>query len=238
VTVDVLAVGAHPDDAELGIGGLIHKLTSRGYAVGMLDLTRGEMSTRGSVDERAAEALEAACILGVRMRANVGLQDGALANTTEQQRAVIAHFRALRPRILIIPMEDDRHPDHRAAHAIARDANYFSGLAKIETDHEPYRTPHVYLYHPYFEDRTPPQFVVNVSEHFDPKLAALKAHASQFHNPGYEGQPTYISTERFWNSIETRAAYWGHRIGVRYGEPLFTNRPIALDVPFGLEEQV
>ncbi|HOZ49447.1 MAG TPA: bacillithiol biosynthesis deacetylase BshB1 [Candidatus Hydrogenedentes bacterium] len=238
MNVDVLAVGAHPDDVELGIGGLVHKLATAGYAVGILDLTRGEMSTRGSVEERVIEARAAGVCLGVAVRTCAGLPDGALANTTEQQRAVIPFLRMGRPRILMAPMADDRHPDHNAAHALVRDANYFAGLARIETGHEPYRAPRLYYYHPYFEDHAIPQFVVDISDHFAAKIAALRAHASQFHNPAYQGMPTFISSETFWNAIETRAAYWGARIGVRYGEPLCADGPLGIELPPGLEDRV
>jgi len=236
VTVDVLAIGAHPDDVELGIGGLVHKLTGRGYAVAILDLTRGELSTRGTVEEREQEARQAAAILGVCARENAGLPDGAVANTTEYQRRVIPHLRALRPKLLLAPMHGDRHPDHSVAHTLVRDADYFAGLGKIETGHEPHRTPHVYYYHPYFEDGDPPQFVLDITEHFEAKLDALKAHASQFFNPDYPGKPTYIASERFWESIRTRAAYWGRRIDASYGEPLYADRPVPMDLPPGLEE--
>jgi bacillithiol biosynthesis deacetylase BshB1 len=234
VKVDVLAVGAHPDDVELGIGGLVHKLTQRGFQVAILDLSRGEMSTRGTVEERAAEAARAAEILGVAHRECAGFPDGALANTRDQQLSVIAILRRLRPRVVLATMDNDRHPDHRAAHAIVRDAAYFSGLARIETDAPPYRPPTLYYYHPYCEDQPPP-FIIDISDHFDAKLEALRAHESQFHNPNYPGQPTFISSENFWESIRTRAAYWGSRINATYGEPLYAPGPVGLDFPPGLE---
>lgn len=233
--VDVLAVGAHPDDVELGIGGLVCKLAQQGYRVGILDLTRGEMSSRGTVDERAREAANAARILGVACRENAGLPDGAVANTTEQQRAVIPFIRALRPRVLLAPMDDDRHPDHRAAHAVVRDAAYFAGLARIDTGHEPYRPPVQYYYHPYYEASVP-QMIVDISEQFDAKIESLRAHASQFYNPAYEGRATYISSPTFWESIKVRAAYWGARINVSYGEPLYAEGPIRIALPPGLDQ--
>ena len=236
MTVDVLAVGAHPDDVELGIGGLVHKLAQGGFSVGILDLTRGEMSSRGTVEERDREAAKAAEILGVATRENVGLPDGAVTNTAEQQRRLIPFLRAFRPRVLLAPMNADRHPDHRAAHALVRDADYFAGLHRIETDRPPHRVPNVYYYYPHFEDVAVPQFIVDVSAHFDAKLAALEAHASQFFNADYEGEETYTSSEAFWGSIRTRAAYWGHRINAAYGEPLFAERPVAVAFPPGLEQ--
>ncbi len=234
MNVDVLAVGAHPDDVELGVGGLLHKLTQRGLNVAILDLTRGEMSSRGTVEERASEAARGAAILGVAQRENAELPDGGVANTREQQSRVIPFIRRFRPRVLLATMDSDRHPDHRAAHALVRDAAYFSGLKRIETDAEPYRPLVIYYYHPYFEDGTPP-LIVDISEHFEVKLEALRAHASQFFNPSYEGAPTFISTSSFWESIRTRAAYWGTRINSAYGEALYAPGPVALDIPPGLE---
>lgn len=233
MTVDLLAVGAHPDDVELGIGGLIHKLTAHGYSAAILDLTRGEMSSRGTLDERAGEAARAAEILGVIERANVGLPDGAIADTPDQQLRVIPFLRSFRPKILIAPMNRDRHPDHRAAHHLVRDAAYFAGLARIDTGQEPYRPPRIYYYHPYYED-LPPQLIVDISDHFEAKLEALRAHVSQFYNPEYSGLPTYISGETFWDGIRTRAAYWGSRIHAAYGEPLYADGPIGVAFPPGL----
>ena len=234
--VDVLAVGAHPDDVELGVGGLIHKLTTHGFSVGILDLTRGEMSTRGTVEERACEAEMAARVLGVAQRANAGLPDGGIANTMAQQRAVIPFLRAFRPAVLLTTMDGDRHPDHRAAHHLLRDADYFAGLARIETGQEPCRAPHAYCFQPYFEDEIPPRFVIDTTGHFEAKMESIAAHRSQFFNPDYPGRETFISSEAFWESIRTRAAYWGRQIGAEYGEPLCATRPVAVRFPPGLEE--
>ncbi len=229
MSMDVLAVGAHPDDLEIGVGGLLHQLTRRGLHIAMLDLTRGEMGTRGTPELRAREADAAARLLGVSIRENAGLPDGAVANTTEQQRAVIPFIRKHRPRLILAPMSPDRHPDHAAAHHLVYDANYFSGLARIDTGQEPYRCSAIWYYHPYTESAIP-LFVVDISEDYEAKVAALRAHASQFFNPDFDGPPTYISSKVFWDSIHTRAAYWGSRIGARYGEALYADAPVRMDV--------
>ncbi len=231
--VDVLAVGAHPDDVELGVGGLLHKLTRLGYRVGILDLTRGEMGTRGSVEERAAEGQNAARLLGAVRRENAGLPDAALANTHEFQLRTIPFIRSFRPRMLLATKDRDRHPDHCAAHHLVRDSAYLAGLARIDTGQEPHRPPVTYYYHPYLEDGAP-ALIVDISEDFDAKLDALRAHASQFFNPSYGAASTYISSETFWESIRTRAAYWGSHIGVRYGEALYAEGAIGVDLPPGL----
>ncbi len=230
MSMDVLAVGAHPDDVDLGIGGLMHKLALSGYATAILDLTQGEMGTRGTAKERFEEATEAAVRLGVSVRENAGLPDGRLENGHDQRLALIPFIRKYRPGILLAPMTPDRHPDHAAAHDLVRDANFMAGLARIETGQETWRAPTIYHYSPYHDPAGAPAFVVDISGHFEAKLHALRAFASQFHNPDYDGKPTLIASEGFWNSIETRAVYWGNRIGVSHGEPLYTHEPVKLDL--------
>jgi bacillithiol biosynthesis deacetylase BshB1 len=232
--VDVLAVGAHPDDVELGCGGLLHKLAQAGRRVAILDLTRGEMSTRGTVEERGVEAGRAAAILGVAERANAGLPDGGVANTPEQRLAVVAFIRQFRPKLLLTLMTPDRHPDHAATHALVTDANYLSGLARIDTGRFPHRTQHILYFHPYTDFAGAPAFVADISANFEAKLASLRAHASQFHNPGSQEPETFISSKAFWDGIEVRARYWGARIGATYGEPLHADGPVPLDCLPGL----
>ena len=241
-TVDVLAIGAHPDDVEIGIGGTVRKLVLQGRRVGILDLSQGEMASRGSVEERRAEAQRAAEVLGVVRRENAGLPDGGIANTTAQQRAVIRIIRSFRPRVILAPMRDDRHPDHEAAHHLVRAANYFAGLVRLHSanqnsgpESEPWRAPHMYFYAVH-KEMAIPQLIVDVSGQFEDKLAALRAFGSQFHNPEYRGVETYVSSAGFWESIQQRAVYWGSRIGVAYGEALFSDGPIAVSTLPGIEE--
>lgn len=229
MTLDVLAVGAHPDDADLGVGGTLIKLSRRGFTTGILDLTRGELSTRGQLDERNAEAREAARLLGAAIRENAGLPDGRVANTPEQRDVVIRHLRSLRPKVLLAPMVPDRHPDHAAAHALVKDANFLAGVRKIDTGQEPHRTNHLYCYYAYHEAGVEPRFVVDITAEFDAKTTALRAFKSQFYNPAYPGEPTWIASEAFWDAMQARAAYWGARIGARYGEPFFTDAPLGFD---------
>ena len=230
MNVDVLAIGAHPDDADLGVGGALLRLAAQGVCTAILDLTRGEMSSRGTVEERAVEAMEAGRLLKLAARRQTALPDGGIENTPSQREAVIRVLRELRPQILLAPMAPDRHPDHAAAHGLVRDANYFSGVAGLVTGQEPYRAPQVFYYHPYQGATESPAHVVDITDYFEEKRAALRAYASQFHNPSYQGPATWIASEAFWESIETRARYWGGRIGVRYGEPLHADGPIALDL--------
>lgn len=235
MNVDVLAIGAHPDDAELGVGGTLIKLAKRGFRTGLLDLTRGELASRGTPEERNAEAYEAGRKLGLATRLCAALPDGGICNTPEQRLPVINHIRTLRPAVLLAPYGPERHPDHTAAHELVRDANFFAGVKGIDTGHEPYRVPTVYFYFPYHQPPEPPALVVDITQDFELKLAALEQHKSQFHNPNYAGaRETYVSSRAFWEAITTRAAYWGGRVGVRFGEPLFAEIPFGCDLPPGV----
>ena len=235
MSLDVLAIGAHPDDVELGVGGTLLLLADQGYRVCILDLTRGEAGSRGTVKERMKEADKAAGLLEVDDRYNAELPDGGLTNSTEQQRKLIPFIRALRPAVILCHRRNDRHPDHRTARDLVRDANFFSGVASIATDEGPYRAPFIYYYNPYFDDDAAPDIVMDVSEVFEDKLKALEAYKSQLFNPAFEGPDTRVSSEEFWEAIRTRAAYWGSRIGAEYGEPLYVDGPLPLTTLPGLE---
>ncbi len=227
--VDVLAVGAHPDDMEIGCGGTLALLARWGHRVAILDLTAGERGTRGTPEERAQEAQKAARILGVDFRDCAGLPDGGLEDTASQREAVIPFIRKYRPRVILTLMSPDRHPDHAMCHHIVRAANYLAGLARVETGQPHYRAPHVYYFHPYVDVSTAaPTFILDVTATFDIKLEALRAYASQFYNPDYPGEETFISTPAFWQGIETRSRYWGGRVGVEHGEPFYALGPMGL----------
>jgi len=232
MSVDVLAIGAHPDDVELGVGGTLLQLASQDYSVAILDLTLGELSSRGTVEERMKEAQEAADILNVTIRHNAELPDGGLQNTPEQRQEIIPFIRALKPKVLLIHRAHDRHPDHRIASSLIQDANFFAGVTSIVTDESPYRAPQVFFYNPYYDDDTPPHLIMDISEHIDQKTEALGAYRSQLYNPEYEGAATMISSPEFWDGIRKRAAYWGQRIGVEYGDPIYTDGPLhATNLP-------
>ena len=233
---EVLAIGAHPDDVELGVGGLLHKLTQLGRSVAILDLTRGEMSSRGDTATRQQEAEVAASILGVTLRENAALPDGALDNTRAQREILIPYIRRHRPKVLLAPMSPDRHPDHAAAHALVRDANFLAGLTRIETGAAPHRAASIYYYYAYYEPQGPPSFIVDISGHYAEKKEAVSAYASQFYNPEFAGPETHVSSQKFWDCIDGRAAYWGTRGGVAYGEPLYALESMTLELPPALLE--
>jgi len=236
MSVDLLAVGAHSDDVELGIGGTIHKLTRHGWKVVILDLTQAEMSTRGTPASRCEEAKRAAAALGVERRENAGLPDAGLVNTPEQRNTIIPFVREFQPKVVVTLMQNDRHPDHHAAMQLVYDACFLAGLKKIDTGQNPYRPKTFYYFHPYTEGEKAPSMIVDISEDFEAKLTALKCYESQFHNPDYSGDETYIASRDFWDGIETRARHWGRQIGVRFGEPLHSHGPVGVAFPPGLGE--
>ena len=187
------------------------------------------------MEERRIEASEAARTLGILGRRNAGLPDGGITNSPEQRLILIRILRELKPALLLAPMAPDRHPDHAAAHDLVRDANFFAGVHGVDTGQPPHRAGTIYFYRAYEGGSESPTHVVDISLVFEQKLMALRAFRSQFYNPGYTGPETMIASPEFWEGITTRAAYWGNRIGVRYGEPLYGTLPVAMGLPPELE---
>jgi bacillithiol biosynthesis deacetylase BshB1 len=224
--VDVLAFAAHPDDIELACAGLILKLKSQGYKTGIIDLTRGELGTRGDVKTREKEAGESSRILGLDIRENAGLADGNICSDQKSQRMVIGFIRKYKPKLILAPYWRDRHPDHEEASHLVSKAFFYSGLSKIKTDSEAYRPRNIiyYFQHEIFE----PSFIVDISEEFETKLKAIKAFKSQFYMENSKEPETYISKPEFLDSVTTKAKYFGHRIGVKYGEPFLVKSKIKV----------
>jgi bacillithiol biosynthesis deacetylase BshB1 len=230
--LDVLAIGAHPDDVELSCGGTILKLVRQGLKVGVLDLTEGELGTRGSREIRAAEAAEASRILGLSVRESLGLPDGGIESTPATRERVIRIIRRYRPDILLIPFHMDRHPDHEHAHVLARESWFYAGLQKIATEdggsaQEAHR-PKAYFCFMQWQQFVP-SFIVDVSAEADDALRAMQAFKSQFFNPESRERETLLSAPGFIASMKTRLAYYGDRIGVAYGEPFYSPRPVKVD---------
>ncbi len=235
--IDVLAIGAHPDDIELSCGGTIAKLVKQGYSVALADVTQGELGTRGTKEIRAGEAQEAARILGVKTRRNLRIPDGNVEVNRKNVEKVITLIRELKPTILIIPHSVERHPDHVHTHQLCREAWYYSGLQKLRTTYqgakqEAYRPHHYFEFMQWHEFES--SFIVDISDSYDVKMSAVKAHASQFFNPLSKDPETKLSTPQFLDSIETRAKYYGQRIGVRYGEPFLTHYSLGIKDVFDL----
>jgi len=235
--LDVLAVGSHPDDIELGCGGTVAKLVKKGYRVGLLDLTRGELGTRGSKTIREGEARNAARILKVAVRENLDLPDGNIEVTRKNIRKVVQVYRRYRPDVLFIPHWLERHPDHEQAHILCKKAWYYSGLTKIVTRESakpqaPHRPRRYFHYMQKYEFI--PSFIVDISETYDTRMAAIRAFASQFYDPKRKEPETLVSSPAFMQFIETRAKYYGNQIGVRYGEPFYSIEPIGVHDVFDL----
>ena len=232
--LDILAFASHPDDAELCCGGTLAKLVQQGKKVGVIDLTRGEMGTRGTPEQRMNESQEASLILKLSVRENLGLPDTDLQNTPENREKIIRMIRTYRPHVCLVGAPTDRHPDHGYGTRLALDAIFYSGLTKIEVKDsqgqnlERWRPSHILHY---MQDRPfEPDLVFDITDTFEVKKEALLAFSSQFNvtNPGDEPE-SYISSERFFKGIEARARHYGHLIGATYGEAFkYYNGPIPL----------
>jgi len=234
--VDLLAIAAHLDDAELTCAGTLLRAVDNGHRTGILDLTAGETGTRGSAALRADEAAKAAQILGVTERRNAGMPDAYLQNTDEARRIVVEQIRHFAPRVVILPYPVGRHPDHRITAELGRDACFLAGLVRYEAAGEPHR-PHKILYAlAYREDPVKPTFVVDISDQFARKLAAIRCYASQFDGATKAGE-IFPTGQDLYSLVETQNAHYGSLIRTRYGEPFYTEETIRVDDVLGLEVQ-
>ncbi len=226
MSVDVLVIAAHPDDAELTVGGMIAKLTDRGKRVGIIDLTRGEMGTRGTPRQRADEAAAAAEVLDVTERINLDVGDGRVSDTPELRDRLIVEIRRLRPSIVLSHYWDDLHPDHAATGQAVGNIMYPVGFANHPVGGEPHR-PNEFLFfmaHYPFE----PSFIVDITGYWDVKEKAVRCYGSQLVADG-GGPPTNIGRSDFMERLEARARYFGTLIQTTHGEPLLARRPVPMD---------
>ena len=230
--IDILAFGAHPDDVELGCGATIAKEISLGKLVGIVDLTRGELGTRGTAETRDAEAKNASKILKVSVRENLELKDGFFKNNQKNQLEIIKILRKYQPEIVLCNAVDDRHIDHAKGSKLVSDSCFLSGLVKIETSlngsiQEPWRPKLVYHY---IQWKTiEPDFVVDVSDFMDIKMEAIKAYATQFYNPNSNEPESPISSKNFLESVRFRAQDLGRLIGSNYAEGFTVERYLAVN---------
>jgi bacillithiol biosynthesis deacetylase BshB1 len=234
MTVDILAVFAHPDDLELSVGGTMLKLKSLGYKTGALDVTRGEMGTRGTVDGRAKEAEEAGKILELDVRENLGLPDGHVFVNDESRTAMVRTFRRLKPRVVITHQLDDSHPDHDNIARLVRECMRLCAMRNFDPETGDEKIPPPIVAHDVFSRRVVPSFVVDVSEFHEQKMAAIRAHASQFYDPNSTEPETMLTGKRFLDDIASRSRYWGTTIGVEHGEPFYVREALNVDDPFVL----
>jgi bacillithiol biosynthesis deacetylase BshB1 len=229
--LDILAIGSHPDDVELGCGATIAKEISLGKKVGILDLTRGELGTRGSAEIRDKEAAEAAKILGVLVRENLAFADGFFVNDKQHQLEVIKVIRKYRPEIILCNAVDDRHIDHAKGSDLVSNSCFLSGLRKIETEldgksQEAWRPKQVYHYIQW--KNLEPDFVVEVNDFLEAKLNSVKAYSSQFYDPKSKEPTSPIATKNFLDSITYRAQDLGRIIGAEYAEGFTVERFVAV----------
>ena len=228
-TVEILAVGAHPDDVELGCGGTLALLSRRGRRVGILDLTRGEAGTRGTPETRAAEAAESARILGALFRDGLDLGDGNLRTDRAAELEVIEVIRRRRPRLVFAPLPNDRHPDHVRASRLVTDAAFYAGLRSLDTGRPPHRPQQVVYFPSTF--LAEPTFLVDVTETIETKLTAVRAFRSQFFDASSMEPETFISSPEFLEGITARARAFGRLANVGAAEGFVSPRPPLLADP-------
>ncbi|HYM00558.1 MAG TPA: bacillithiol biosynthesis deacetylase BshB1 [Blastocatellia bacterium] len=234
IRLDVLAVGAHPDDVELGCGGTIAKLIALGYKVGILDMTRGEGGTRGTPEIRAKEAGAAAEVFGLTIRDNLEQPDSHIWLTDESRTAMVRKIRKYRPRVILAHYWEDPHPDHAHMCQIVREAAHVAGLAKYDlgTGLERYR-PHA-VAHFMIPRTVVPSFVVDISEYAATKLRAIKCYSSQLYDANSKEPQTALSDEAFLRRVESRQRYYGTLIGVEHGEAFVVKEALNIDDPVDL----
>lgn len=226
--VDLLAAMAHPDDAELLCGGTLARSAAQGYRTGILDLTRGEMGSRGTPELRAQEAAAAAEVLGVAERANAGLPDGHIANNDSNRATLVGWIRKFRPRSVILQYPVGRHPDHRLASELIRDACFLSGLKNYPADGAPFRPEKLCHAFSFREDPVKPTFVVDITEFIEQKLAAIACYGSQFDGVKQAGE-LYPNGSSFPDLVRTQTAHYGSLIRAGHGEPFWTPETVAID---------
>lgn len=236
--LDILVLAAHPDDAELGCGGTIAKHVALGHKVGIVDFSQGELGTRGTIQTRAEEAAAAAEILGISVRENLLLRDGFFRHTDDEIFKVVQAIRHFQPEIVLANAITDRHPDHGKGAALASEACFLAGLAKIETKRDgkvqaAWRPKH--LYHYIQSQLIMPDFVVDISTEWDRKMQSIKAYKTQFFDPNSNEPETYISKPAFLTFLQARAEEFGHAINVRFGEGFTKSHMLGVDSLFSLK---
>lgn len=232
--LDVLAVFSHPDDAELSVAGTLLKLKSLGYRTGVCDMTRGEMGTRGTPEIRAQEALDAARIMKLDLRVNLAQPDGHVHPTEVARTALARVLRTHQPKVLLTTHEDDPHPDHANTSIIVRQAARLASMGRYDEESGLEPVPMPAIMHSLFSRRIVPSFVVDVSGFVDEKMAAIRAHSSQFYNESSKERQTRISERGFLAEIEVRMRYFGSLIGVEAGEPFYVREALNVDDPLAL----
>ncbi len=233
MNLDALVFAAHPDDAELSMGGTIARFTSNSLKVGVVDLTKAELSTRGDVITRTKETEEATKILKLKIRENLGIKDGNISVSQENLNKVVSLIRKYKPSIVFAPYFNDRHPDHIDVSKLIKRAVFSSGLEKFKTSSSgksqtEYRPKKIFYYMQTYLFK--PSFIVDISDYFQIKMKSVDAFKSQFHNPAFKKEDTFISKPEFIDYVEARAKFYGFQIRKKYGEPFFCEENIEYDI--------
>jgi bacillithiol biosynthesis deacetylase BshB1 len=234
INVDVLAIFAHPDDVELTVGGTLLKMKSLGYRTGALDVTGGEMGTRGTPEGRADEAAEAAKILKLDARENLGLADGRVFADDESRTKLVRVLRRLQPKIILTHQTDDPHPDHNHIAQLVRESARLASMRKYDESFGQERIQVPMVAHNVFSRLIAPSFVVDVSEFLEQKMESIKAHKSQFHNPESNEPETRLTSTAFLDELENRSRYFGSLIGAAAGEPFYVREALNVEDPIAL----
>lgn len=223
--VDLLAIGPHPDDIEIGIGGIVATHAALGHRVGLCDLTAGEMGSNGTVEERLAEAEAARTVLGAAWRVNLRLPDRAIGTSPDHQRMVASLVRSAKPRVVAIPYWVDRHPDHVAASLLLTEGVFSAGLRRFQADGEAWKPASICYY--FINDMAEPSFVVDVSDHYETKRRALACHVTQFQPSQPDAVATRLTSVRFRQLVESRDAQFGAVAGVAFAEGIVVKQPLV-----------
>jgi bacillithiol biosynthesis deacetylase BshB1 len=232
--IDILAIFAHPDDVELTVGGTLLKMKSLGYKTGALDVTKGEMGTRGTVEGRAKEAEEAARILKLDVRENLELPDGHVFVTDHERTKMVRVLRRLKPKVVLTHQLEDPHPDHNHIAYLVREAARLASMQKYDGDFGQERIPVPMVAHNIFSQRVEASFIVDISDFMKEKTAAIRAHASQFYDPNSQEPETRLTSKNFITELENRSRYFGSLIGVEAGEPFFVREALNIEDPIAL----
>jgi N-acetylglucosamine malate deacetylase 1 len=232
--IDILAIFAHPDDVELTVGGTLLKMKHIGYRTGALDVTRGEMGTRGTVDGRAQEAKDAAEILKLDIRDNLGLPDGHVFCDDESRTKMVRVLRRLKPRVILTHQIDDPHPDHNHISQLVRESARLSSMRRYDEETGGEKIPVPNVAHNIFSRLVPPSFVVDISDFLEDKMRAIRAHSSQFYDPTSTEPETRLTSESFLDELEARSRYFGSMIGVKAGEPFYVREALNVNDPVEL----
>jgi N-acetylglucosamine malate deacetylase 1 len=224
--LDILAIGAHPDDVELGCSGTLIKHLKNGLKVGIIDLTRGELGTRGTIETRNQETIKSTKVLGVQLRENMDFKDGLFENNEENKIELIKKIREYRPEIILTNAPNDRHPDHGRASELTIDACFLSGLEKIDTNQMVWRPKHIYHYIQF--NNILPDFVIDITEEMDTKLRSILCYKTQFYNPESKESETIISSEEFLESVKYRGKDLGRQSDCKYGEGFISNQTLKV----------